>query len=132
MNLVNYIYISYYKILFFRHLLLLLQETIKVKDISQKNDKNLKAVSNVEDIIKRLRKEHQETSNRHRYEVINCSRGLKDTNEKSEDIFDLIDLQKSEELEKDDQYTYDFYIPLKQNFDVSMLDNVVRFVFRLM
>ncbi|KAJ0181586.1 hypothetical protein K1T71_002308 [Dendrolimus kikuchii] len=102
------------------------QETLKVKDISHKNDNILRRAPNVDDIIKKLRKEHKEASNKQRYEVINCSRGLKETNnEDSEDIFDLVDLQKSDETEKGVQFTYDLYMSIKQDFDVSMLDNLV-------
>lgn len=102
------------------------QETLQVKQISRNDERKLKASPNVEDIIDKLRKEHQDVSTRQRYEVVNCSRGLKESNdEDSEDIFNLVDLQKTNEIEKDVQYAYDLYMSVKQDFDVSMLDNLI-------
>lgn len=44
------------------------------------------------------------------------------------DIVDLQkkDLQKKEEEQENEQYTYDLYTPAKEDFDISMLDNLVR------
>ncbi|XP_049871763.1 probable RNA polymerase II nuclear localization protein SLC7A6OS [Pectinophora gossypiella] len=104
------------------------EETVQVKNIAPtKSNANLKPVRNVDDIIQKIRKERKETSTENRYEVVNCSRGLKENNDKdSNDIFDLVDLrQKSEVEEADVQYAYDLYTTAMKDFDISMIDNLV-------
>lgn len=90
-----------------------------------KTEFKLKSSHNVNDIIQKIRKERKEASTENRYEIVNCSRGLKDT-EHNDNVFDLVDLKKAEDEEANVQYAYDLYTSAKQDFDVSMLDNLVR------
>ncbi|XP_047987593.1 probable RNA polymerase II nuclear localization protein SLC7A6OS [Leguminivora glycinivorella] len=96
------------------------QETANVKDIVPKTDAKLKSTHNVTDIIDKLRKERKVASSGNRYEVVNCHRGLKEAS----DEFDLVDLERKDQKE-DEQYAYDLYTAAKQDFDISMLDNLV-------
>ncbi|XP_061708192.1 probable RNA polymerase II nuclear localization protein SLC7A6OS [Cydia pomonella] len=96
------------------------QETANVKDIVPKTDVKLKSTHNVSDIIDKLRKERKVVSSENRYEVVNCHRGLKQASDK----FDLVDLARKDQNE-DEQYAYDLYTAAKQDFDISMLDNLV-------
>lgn len=98
-----------------------------VKNIVPKDDVKQKSISNVTDIIKKIRKERKDVSAENRYEVVNCSRGLKESDNDSESLFDLVDLVKANDKEKDIGYTYDLYTSVKPDFDVSMLDNLVRY-----
>lgn len=90
----------------------------------------LKTLTNVSDIINKIRKERKDFATESRYRVVNCSRGVKIVTEKNDnyDIVDLQkkDLQKKEEEQENEQYTYDLYTPAKEDFDISMLDNLVR------
>ncbi|KAI5633005.1 hypothetical protein NE865_14303 [Phthorimaea operculella] len=104
------------------------EETAHVKNIVPKSNTSIKATSNVSKIIQKIRKERKETSTEHRYEVVNCSRGL--NNKGDEDIFDLIDLKQKTEAEAADvQYAYDLYTSYTaaaaKDFDISMIDNLV-------
>ncbi|CAH2065934.1 unnamed protein product, partial [Iphiclides podalirius] len=101
------------------------QEPLLVKSIVPKDDVKQKSISNVADIIKKIRKERKDVSVENRYEVVNCSRGLKENESDNEDLFDLVDLAKANDKEKDVGYIYDLYTPAKPDFDVSMLDNLV-------
>ncbi|XP_063529972.1 probable RNA polymerase II nuclear localization protein SLC7A6OS [Cydia strobilella] len=96
------------------------QETANVKDIVPKTDVKLKSTHNVSEIIDKLRKERKAVSSENRYEVVNCHRGLKEAS----DEFDLVDLERKGQKE-DEQYAYDLYTAAKQDFDISMLDNLV-------
>lgn len=78
----------------------------------------------MKDIIEKLRKERKEQTTVSRYEIINCSRGLDPSD--TEDLIDLVDLQKANDEENNVQYAYDLYVSAKKDFDVSMLDNLVR------
>ncbi|CAG9784671.1 unnamed protein product [Diatraea saccharalis] len=101
------------------------RESNDVKKIVPKNEFQLKTTHNVNDIINKIRKERKEAAQENRYEVINCSRGLKDGTDDN-DIYDLVDLQRTSDVEKDVKYAYDLYVAAKQqDFDVSMLDNLV-------
>lgn len=82
----------------------------------------LKPKTDVNEIIKKIRHERKEISSENRYEVVKCSRGLK------EDAINLVDLHQPNLHCDDVKYTYDLYIPLKADFDISMLDNLVRLV----
>ncbi|XP_039764596.1 probable RNA polymerase II nuclear localization protein SLC7A6OS [Pararge aegeria] len=95
------------------------QEPTHVKIIAP-NNTTLKQVTNVNDIIQKIRKERKQYSTESRYEIVNCSRGLRE-----ETDFDLVDLQKKEDEIKDVEYIYDLYTPAKEDFDISMLDNLV-------
>lgn len=39
--------------------------------------------------------------------------------------YDLVDLQVKEDSKKDAEYIYDLYTPAKEDFDISMLDDLV-------
>ncbi|OWR52486.1 putative RNA polymerase 2 nuclear localization protein SLC7A6OS [Danaus plexippus plexippus] len=69
----------------------------------------------------KIRKERKDVANESRYEIVNCSRGLAQCNS---DNYDLVDLEKKDGKE-DAQYTYDLYTPVKEDFDIAMLDNLV-------
>ncbi|XP_028173875.1 probable RNA polymerase II nuclear localization protein SLC7A6OS [Ostrinia nubilalis] len=102
------------------------QETTSVKQVVPKSELKLKSSHNVNDIIEKIRKDRKEASTENRYEVVNCSRGLKDdSNKETEDLFDLVDLERKDEVQMGVQYAYDLYKAAKQDFDVSMLDNLV-------
>lgn len=94
-----------------------------MKSIVPRCDVKQQAEVNIKDIVDKLRKEHKEVSTKGRYEVVNYSRGLKD------DIFNLVDLQNSEDTDESVQYAYDLYTAAKQDFDVSTVDNFIRLVF---
>ena len=85
------------------------------------------SLPNVDTIIEKLRKERKEVASKSRYEIVNCSRGLKDAENDgdNEDVLNLIDLQKTEDKGGDVQYAYDLYTSLKQEFDINMIDNFV-------
>ncbi|XP_047544852.1 probable RNA polymerase II nuclear localization protein SLC7A6OS [Vanessa atalanta] len=97
------------------------QEPTHVKNIVP-NNITFKTSSNVSDIIKKIRKERKDVAAENRYEVVNCSRGLKD--ETDDDNYDLVDLQKKD-VQENEKYMYDLYTPAKEDFDISMLDNLV-------
>ncbi|CAH2105033.1 unnamed protein product [Euphydryas editha] len=97
------------------------QEPTHVKNIVPSNFK-LKTSTNVSDIIKKIRKERKDFATESRYEIVNCSRDVKV--ESDEDNYDLVDLQKKNDRENE-KYTYDLYTAAKEDFDVSMLDNIV-------
>ncbi|CAH0404596.1 unnamed protein product [Chilo suppressalis] len=104
------------------------QETNSVKNLVPKTESQVKTKHNVNDIIQKIRKERKQAAQENRYEVVNCSRGLKDSNDddSNENVYDLVDLQKSSDEQQDVQYAYDLYVAAKQEeFDVSMLDNLV-------
>lgn len=96
------------------------QETTHVKSIVPDKIK-LKNSTSVNDIIQKIRKERKDFATESRYEIVNCRRGLKDI----QDDFDLVDLQKKDEKENE-KYIYDLYTAAKEDFDISMLDNLVR------
>ncbi|XP_023941011.1 probable RNA polymerase II nuclear localization protein SLC7A6OS [Bicyclus anynana] len=96
------------------------QESTHSKITVEQSNTTLKQVTNVNDIIQKIRKERKQFSTENRYEIVNCSRGLKD-----ESDFDLVDLQKKEDETKDVEYIYDLYTPAKEDFDISMLDHLV-------
>ncbi|XP_013147095.1 PREDICTED: probable RNA polymerase II nuclear localization protein SLC7A6OS isoform X2 [Papilio polytes] len=100
------------------------QEQIIVKDLVPKEDIKQKPISNVADIIQKIRKERKDVSTENRYEVVNCHRGLKE-DVSGEDLFHLVDLARAGEKEKEVGFTYDLYTSAKPDFDVSMLDNLV-------
>ncbi|XP_013200481.1 probable RNA polymerase II nuclear localization protein SLC7A6OS [Amyelois transitella] len=97
------------------------QEATNVQDIVPKSKTKLKRSHSISDIIEKIRQEKKDSSSQSRYEVVNCNRGLKD----AEKQYDLVDLQKNEDIEGDVQYAYDLYTAAKPDFDVSMLDNLV-------
>ncbi|CAK1549609.1 unnamed protein product [Leptosia nina] len=94
------------------------QEAKNVIQIVPKDIK-LKPKTDVDDIIKKIRQERKEVSSENRYEVVNCCRGLKD------DAVNLIDLKQLGEESDNVKYTYDLYTAIKEDFDISMLDNLV-------
>ncbi|XP_045764206.1 probable RNA polymerase II nuclear localization protein SLC7A6OS [Maniola jurtina] len=96
------------------------QEPTHVKNIAPLANITPKQVTNVNDIIQKMRKQRKEFSTESRYEIVNLSRGLKE-----ESDFDLVDLQKKEDEKTDVEYIYDLYTPAKEDFDISMLDNLV-------
>ncbi|KPJ13228.1 putative RNA polymerase II nuclear localization protein SLC7A6OS [Papilio machaon] len=73
------------------------QEHILVKDLVPKEDLKQKSISNVTDIIQKMRKERKDVSTENRYEVVNCRRGLKEDSGSTEDLFDLVDLARAED-----------------------------------
>ncbi|XP_021195125.3 probable RNA polymerase II nuclear localization protein SLC7A6OS [Helicoverpa armigera] len=103
------------------------QETAHVKNLLPKIDIKQQTLPNVDNIIDKLRKERKEVATKSRYEIVNCSRGLKDseTDADGEDILNLIDLQKTEDKDDNLMYAYDVYTSVKQEFDISMIDNLV-------
>lgn len=103
------------------------QETAHVKNLLPKIDIKQQTIPNVDSIIDKLRKERKEVATKSRYEIVNCSRGLKDseTDADGEDILNLIDLQKTEDKDDNLMYAYDVYTSVKQEFDISMIDNLV-------
>ncbi|KAM3959171.1 female sterile (2) ltoPP43 [Aphomia sociella] len=101
------------------------QETISVKDITPKSDVKLKPTHDVSEIIDKIRKERKNASSQSRYEVVNCSRGLKECDIASNELYHLVDLEKANAKENNIKYAYDLYTAAKQDFDVSMLDNIV-------
>ncbi|XP_045458582.1 probable RNA polymerase II nuclear localization protein SLC7A6OS [Melitaea cinxia] len=104
------------------------QEPTHVKRLAP-NSFKLKTFTNVNDIISKMRKERKDFATESRYKVVNCSRGVKIVTEKNDnyDIVDLqmTDLQKKEEEQENEQYIYDLYTSAKEDFDISMLDNLV-------
>ncbi|CAH0603482.1 unnamed protein product [Chrysodeixis includens] len=98
------------------------QETTHVKDILPKTDIKHQRI-NAADIIKKMRKERKDITTENRYRLLNCSRGVKDSNEDS-NVYNLIDFQKTDENEDDVTYAYDLYTSYK-DFDISMVDNIV-------
>ncbi|XP_035446630.2 probable RNA polymerase II nuclear localization protein SLC7A6OS [Spodoptera frugiperda] len=103
------------------------QETTHVKNLLPKTDIKQQTLPNVDTIIEKLRKERKEVTTKSRYEIVNCSRGLKDEDNDGEntDVLNLIDLQKTDDKDGNVQYAYDLYTSLKQEFDISMIDNFV-------
>ncbi|PZC74379.1 hypothetical protein B5X24_HaOG207900 [Helicoverpa armigera] len=103
------------------------QETAHVKNLLPKIDIKQQTVPNVDSIIDKLRKERKEVATKSRYEIVNCSRGLKNSENDAdgEDILNLIDLQKTEDKDDNLMYAYDVYTSVKQEFDISMIDNLV-------
>lgn len=86
----------------------------------------MKPDKKIEDIVKKLRNERKEAVAECRYEIVNCSRGLKDQNTDQEDAYDLVDLEtKTLSESQAAQYTYDLYTAARQNFDVFDEDNLV-------
>ncbi|GBP77506.1 hypothetical protein EVAR_98959_1 [Eumeta japonica] len=71
-----------------------------------------------------MRKERKEISAENRYEVVNLSRSVNEFKNNTDINYDLVDLQKKNQ-EENTQYAYDLYIAAKQDFDVSMLDDIV-------
>ncbi|KAG6454011.1 probable RNA polymerase II nuclear localization protein SLC7A6OS [Manduca sexta] len=100
------------------------QETTHIKQLVPQNDVKVQTVPNVKDIVEKLRKEHKEVATKSRYEIVNCKRGLKDV-EDGEDVYNLVDLQKSDDTDDGIQYAYDVYTAIKQDFDISKVDNFV-------
>ncbi|XP_061377162.1 probable RNA polymerase II nuclear localization protein SLC7A6OS [Danaus plexippus] len=96
------------------------QENTHVKNIVPQSIP-LKRSTSVSNIIQKIRKERKDVANESRYEIVNCSRGLAQCNS---DNYDLVDLEKKDGKE-DAQYTYDLYTPVKEDFDIAMLDNLV-------
>lgn len=102
------------------------QETTHVKNLLPKTDIKLQTVPNVENIIEKMRKEQKEVTTKSRYEIVNCCRGLKDMNsEENDDVLNLIDMVKTNDTNDDMKYAYDLYTSWKQDFDISMIDNLV-------
>ncbi|KAJ8729693.1 hypothetical protein PYW08_001274 [Mythimna loreyi] len=103
------------------------QETTHVENLLPKTDLKQQSLPNVDTIIEKLRKERKDVASKSRYEIVNCSRGLKDeeNDEGNEDVLNLIDLQKTDDKDGSVQYAYDLYTSLKQEFDISMIDNFV-------
>ncbi|XP_053607681.1 probable RNA polymerase II nuclear localization protein SLC7A6OS [Plodia interpunctella] len=99
------------------------QETTNVQNIVPRSKAKLKPSHSISDIIEKIRQEKKDISTQSRYEVVNCNRGLQDSDAKEQ--YDLVDLQKNEDVEGEVQYAYDLYTAAKQDFDVSMLDNLV-------
>ncbi|XP_011556176.3 probable RNA polymerase II nuclear localization protein SLC7A6OS [Plutella xylostella] len=101
------------------------QEDNHVKSIYSTSEKKLKTPRNVDDIIQKIRQERKEVSSESRYEVVNCSRGLKE-DEADKGHYDLVDLQPRESTEEEQcQYAYDLYTAAKKDFDISMLEDLV-------
>lgn len=106
-----------------------LQESVCVKELLPKTDIKLQTIPNVDSIIQKIRNERKELATESRYEIVNCFRGIKDEdNEQSDDVLNLIDLQKTKDTDGDVQYAYDVYTSWKQDFDISMIDNFVGWV----
>ncbi|XP_059061828.1 probable RNA polymerase II nuclear localization protein SLC7A6OS [Achroia grisella] len=102
------------------------QEKINVKDITPKSEVKLKPTHDVNEIIDKIRRERKDVSSQSRYEVVNCSRGLRENdNDDSDQLYHLVDLEKADTKENNVKYAYDLYIAAKQDFDVTMLDNIV-------
>ncbi|XP_072936470.1 uncharacterized protein fs(2)ltoPP43 [Epargyreus clarus] len=102
------------------------QEATQVKTVVPKIGVKLKSATNVNDIIQKIRQEKKESASDNRYEIVHCSRGIKeDSNTEDNDLFDLVDLQLANVWSGDVKYTYDLYTPAKEDFDISMLDNLV-------
>lgn len=100
-----------------------------MKSIYSTSEKKLKTPRNVDDIIQKIRQERKEVSSESRYEVVNCSRGLKE-DEADKGHYDLVDLQPRESTEEEQcQYAYDLYTSAKKDFDISMLEDLVWLVF---
>lgn len=97
------------------------EEHDQVKNIVPNNIK-LKHSTDVSDIIQNIRKERKNFATENRYEIVNCSRGLK--GDSVQDDFDLVDLQRKDE-KPNERYIYDLYTSAKEDFDISMLDNLV-------
>lgn len=97
-----------------------------MKSLVPKIGVKLKSATNVNDIIQKIRQEKKESASDNRYEIVNCSRGIKENNNtEDDDLFDLVDLQLTNGGSGDVKYTYDLYTPAKEDFDISMLDNLV-------
>ncbi|KAL4705054.1 hypothetical protein ACJJTC_004553 [Scirpophaga incertulas] len=102
------------------------QENDIVRNVVPKTEIKLSTKHSVNDLIEKIRKEKKKVAQEYRYEVVKCSRGLKDIVESCEEMIDLVDLQRPTDEKSDVQYTYDLYVAAKQeDFDVSMLDNLV-------
>ncbi|CAF4897284.1 unnamed protein product [Pieris macdunnoughi] len=95
------------------------QEPAVVKDIVPKADFKLKPKTDVDEIIKKIRQERKEASTENRYEVVNCSRELE------KDSINLVDLHQPHLICDNSKYIYDLYTSVKNEFDISMLDNLV-------
>ncbi|XP_041978009.1 probable RNA polymerase II nuclear localization protein SLC7A6OS [Aricia agestis] len=100
------------------------QETGNLKDIVPSTIKK-PGTSNVTEIISKIRKEKRQKSAENRYKIVTCSRGLKEENADAENIFDLVDLERKYDDDVDEKYIYDLYTSAKEDFDISMLDDLV-------
>ncbi|XP_045511731.1 probable RNA polymerase II nuclear localization protein SLC7A6OS [Colias croceus] len=96
------------------------QETSQLKTIVPKTEIKLKPKTDVDDIIKKIRQERKETASENRYAIVNFNRGVKD-----EDDINLVDLEATGHDGDDVKFTYDLYTAIKEDFDISMLDNLV-------
>lgn len=85
----------------------------------------LKQTSDVNNILSKIRQERKDVSLENRYEITNCSRGLKEVDSESDNIFDLVDLIKKEDNHENAKYIFDIYTSATEDFDVTMLDDLV-------
>lgn len=83
---------------------------------------------NVNELISKIRKEQKDRSNEQRYEIVQTRRGLNNfDSHKNDDEYNFVDLEKKEEaINEVSKYAYDLYVAAKQDFDISMLNNLVR------
>ncbi|XP_028027775.1 probable RNA polymerase II nuclear localization protein SLC7A6OS [Bombyx mandarina] len=95
------------------------QETADIKDLVSPADSKLQPRHNVKDIVEKLRKDQKASSSKSRYEIVNCNRSI----EKDTDNFNLVDLQKTDDVDDGIEYAYDLYTIPKQDFDLSVIDS---------
>lgn len=76
------------------------------------------------EILEKVRQKHKSKISENRLEIINCNRGL----QADDSFYDLLDVEsKVKTPDSDDvMYAYDIYLAQTKDFDVSMLDNIVR------
>ncbi|XP_038210123.1 probable RNA polymerase II nuclear localization protein SLC7A6OS [Zerene cesonia] len=96
------------------------QETSQLKTIVPKTEIKLKPKTDVDDIIKKIRQERKDTATENRYAIVNFNRGVKD-----DDDINLVDLEATGLDGDGAKFTYDLYTAIKEDFDISMLDNLV-------
>lgn len=101
------------------------QETTQIKNVLPKIDIKQQKI-NAAEIIKKMRAERKEVTTENRYKLLNCSRGVKEDSNDDSNVYNFIDLQKTDDKEGDVIYAYDLYTSYKKEFDVSMIDNIVR------
>lgn len=100
------------------------QETTQVKNVLPKIDIKQQKI-NAAEIIKKMRAERKEVTTENRYKLLNCSRGVKEDSNEDSNVYNFIDLQKTDDKEGDVIYAYDLYTSYKKEFDVTMIDNIV-------
>lgn len=97
----------------------------------------------IPDLVNRLKEEHKTTVQDKRIKILNYSRGLtlcckdvpEDVDGSSGDKYAVLDLHHSKEDSEQmnsstsEEYAYDLYLSQQKDFDVTMLDDIVRYVF---